>query len=268
MTAIVLVSVKGAPGVTTAAAALAAVASGAGTPPPEGPAAVLAELDPSGGSVQVLTGAPAQWGAIDAAGRLRRQVSAAAVRDHLADVPPGVATLTAPPAAHVAGSVIASGGDRWLPSLRAAAPEVVVDAGRWDATQPSAGRIQGADVVGLVCRPTVTGVESARLALDRLRAAVRAPVALVVVGRRPYPTDEIAAHVDVPVAGPLAWDPRAVAALWATGLTRRWRRSSLARSAAATHAALASLAGPSAAPSPASDRPAAETAAPPTEVAS
>ena len=114
----------------------------------------------------------------------------------------------------------------------------------------------------------MTGVESARLALDRLRAAVRAPVALVVVGRRPYPTDEIAAHVDVPVAGPLAWDPRAVAALWATGLTRRWRRSSLARSAAATHAALASLAGPSAAPSPASDRPAAETAAPPTEVAS
>ncbi len=262
---IVLVSVKGAPGVTTAAAAIAA-AAGDGAAAPDDPGVVLAELDPSGGSVQVLTGAPARWGAIDAAGRLRRRVDPSAVRDHLADAPPGVATLTAPPAAHVAASVIASGGDRWLPSLRATAAEVVVDAGRWDAAQPTAGRIQGADVVGLVCRPTVSGVESARLALDRLQAAARAPIALVVVGRKPYGTDEIAAHVDAPVAGPLAWDPRAVAALWDAGATRRWRRSSLARSAAATHAALVSLAGP--AVTPAAGQPGVGAAAPPTEVAS
>jgi len=236
--ALVLVSAKGSPGVTTAAAALAAVAASAGAAAGGG---LLAELDPSGGSVQVQAAGPAAWGLVDAAGRLRRQASADAIRDHVTVLPPGVPVLLAPPAGHIAESVIGSGGERWLTALRAAGADVVVDGGRWEPSQRTAGRILGADIVGLVCRPTVAGVETARLALDRLRAVARAPVAVVVVGRRPYAPDEIAQHLDVPLGGALAWDPRAVATLWGDGVTGRWLRSSLARSATATRATLADL---------------------------
>lgn len=236
MPAIVLVSAKGSPGVTTAAAALAAAGTGGAA------TGLLAELDPSGGSVQVLAGGPAAWGLVDAAGRLRRQASAEAIRDTATVLPPGLPCLLAPPAGHIAESVIGSGGDRWLTSLRAAAADVVVDAGRWEPSQRTAGRIAGADIVAVVCRPTVAGIESARLALDRVRSAARAPVAVVVVGRKPYAPDEIAHHLDAPLGGAIAWDPRAAANLWGGGVTARWLRSSLARSAAAAGATLADLA--------------------------
>ena len=65
MPAYVLVAAKGSPGVTTAAAALAAVATTGGR-------SLLAELDPSGGSISVLTGQPAVLGLMDAATQLRR----------------------------------------------------------------------------------------------------------------------------------------------------------------------------------------------------
>lgn len=235
MPAVVLVSAKGSPGVTTAAAALAAVGAPTGR-------ALLVELDPSGGSVQVLASGPAAWGLVDAAGRLRRETGPDPILANATTLPPGVPALLAPTAGHIAESVIGSAGDRWLTSLRAAAPDVVVDAGRWEPSQRTAPRIAGADVVGLVCRPTVGGIEAARLALERVRQAARAPVVVIAIGRKPYPPDEIAGHLDVPLGGTLAWDPRGVAALWVAGATRRWRRSSLGRSAAATAAQLADLA--------------------------
>jgi Flp pilus assembly CpaE family ATPase len=249
--AIVLVSAKGAPGVTTAAAAL--VAAGAPTR-----RALLAELDPSGGSVQVQAGGPAAWGLIDAAGRLRRESGPEPVRDNVTQLPPGVPVLLAPTAGSTAESVISSAGDRWLASLRSAAADVVVDAGRWEASQRTATRIAGADLVGIVCRPTVAGIEATRLSLERMRAVSRTPVAVLVVGRKPYRPDEISAHLDVPLGGSLAWDPRGVAALWAAGAGGRWRRTSLGRSAAATAAQLTALA----------DRARAQTVPPPMPPAS
>jgi Flp pilus assembly CpaE family ATPase len=233
--AIVLVSAKGSPGVTTAATALTAAGAASGR-------ALLAELDPAGGSVQVLASGPASWGLLDAAGRLRREAGPDPVLANVTELPAGVPTLLAPTAGHTAESVIGSVTDRWIPSLRAAAPDVVIDAGRWEPSQRTAHRIAGADLVGVVCRPTVGGIEAARLMLDRLRSAARAPVAVVVVGHKPYSPDEIAAHLDVPLGGTLAWDPRAVAALWLGGAAPRWRRSSLGRSAAATGAQLTELA--------------------------
>ena len=151
MPAIVLVSAKGAPGVTTAAAALTAVGVLSGR-------ALLAELDPSGGSVQVQAAGPAAWGLVDAAGRLRRESGPEPVLANVTTLPPGVPALLAPTAGHIAESVIASAGDRWLTSLRAAAPDVVVDAGRWEPSQRTAQRVAGADLVALVCRPTVGAV--------------------------------------------------------------------------------------------------------------
>ena len=113
MPAIVLVSAKGSPGVTTAAAALNAVGAASGR-------ALLAELDPSGGSVQVLASGPAAWGLVDAAGRLRRESGPGPVAANVTTLPAGVPAMLAPTAGHIAESVISSAGNRWLPSLRAA----------------------------------------------------------------------------------------------------------------------------------------------------
>jgi Flp pilus assembly CpaE family ATPase len=235
MPALVLVSTKGSPGVTTAAAALAAVAHTSGR-------SLLVELDPAGGAVQVLSSGPAAWGLVDTAGRLRREATSAAVDDHVTMLPAGLPSLVAPTAGPIAESTIGSAGDRWLPGLRAAVPDVVVDAGRWEPSQRTASRIVGADLVAVVCRPTVAGVESARLGLDHLRRTARCPAAVIVVGRRPYAPDEVAAHLDVPLGGRIAWDPRGAANLWAAGVTRRWLRTRLARSAAATLGELNDLA--------------------------
>jgi hypothetical protein len=235
MPALVLVSTKGSPGVTTAAAALAAVGGRSG-------GSLLAELDPAGGSVQVLAGGPAVWGLVDVGATLRRQADAGPVHAHLAAVPPALPALLAPTAGHVAESVIAAAGDRWVPGLSAVAAQVVVDAGRWEPSQPTASRIAGADLVAVVCRPTLAAVESVRLGLDQLRHVAGAPVAVVVVGRRPYGPDEIAEQLGVALGGSVAWDPRGAAGLWARGVTRSWLRSRLARSAADVLARLDALA--------------------------
>jgi Flp pilus assembly CpaE family ATPase len=231
MPAYVLVSAKGSPGVTTTAAALAAVATTGGRP-------LLAELDPSGGSVQVLAGSPAGVGLMEAAGQLRREASPSAIDDNLTVLPAGVPTLLAPAAGAVAESVIDSVGGRWVPTLRSCALDVFVDAGRWEPSQRTALRVVGADLLVVVCRPTVAGVEHTRHLLDRLREIARRPAAAVVVGDRPYPPEQVAGFLDVPLAGQIAWDARGATSLWAHGVTRVWLRSQLARSAVATLAGL------------------------------
>ena len=72
MPVVVLVSAKGSPGVTTAAAAIAAAAT------VDSPA-LLVELDPAGGDVRILTGAVDDSGVVGAAGELRRDVSSQSI---------------------------------------------------------------------------------------------------------------------------------------------------------------------------------------------
>lgn len=234
MPALVLVSAKGSPGVTTAAGALAAVATTTGR-------ALLAELDPSGGSVQVLAGSGATVGLMDAAGQLRREPSPSVIEENLTLLPAGLPTLLAPTAGSVAESVIESVSSRWVPTLRPCADQVVVDAGRWEPSQRTALRVVGADLLVVVCRATVAGVEHSRHLLDRLREVARRPVAVIVVGNRPYPPEQVASYLDVPLGGALAWDPRGTTSLWAHGVTKVWLRSSLARSARDALASLGEL---------------------------
>jgi Flp pilus assembly CpaE family ATPase len=230
-----LLSAKGSPGVTTTATALAAVATRSSRP-------LLVELDPSGGSVHALTARSVALGLVDVAGRLRLVDSLAGGRAAIAECttlePDGVPALVAPTAGPVAESVIESALDRWLPAVRGSALDVLVDAGRWEPTQRTARRIVGADLLGVVCRPTVAGVESARHLLERLWEVARCPAAAIVVGSQPYRPDEVAAILDLPLAGSVVWDPRGVAHLWARGVAGRWSTTRLARSAADTLAGL------------------------------
>jgi hypothetical protein len=238
MPVLALVSAKGSPGVTTTAAALAAAAVASGVD------SVLVELDPSGGDVAMLSDRVGEAALVSLAEALRHDTpGAGTVRDHATWAAPGVPAVLAPAGAIEASGVIGSLGDRWLPALREAAV-TVVDAGRWEPRSPTARRIAGADVVGVVCRATAPGVEHTRRLVDAMRGVARCPLALLVVGARPYPGEEIAAVLDVALAGVLAWDPRGVTGMWARGDRGRGRRSWLARSAAGALAGLQAQAPP------------------------
>lgn len=240
MAVLALVSAKGSPGATTTAAALA-VAATASHPETDSDidagGVLLVELDPSGGEMALLCDRIGEASLVGMAEELRHAASEG-VAEHVVEAPSGVLAVLAPPGAVEASGVIGSLGDRWLPALREAAGTVVVDAGRWDPRGTAARRICGADVVGVVCAATAPSVEHARRLLDAVRGTARCPVAVVVVGTRPYRGDEIAEVVDAPVAGVLAWDPRGVGALWARGGRGRARRSWLIRTAGETLAGL------------------------------
>lgn len=222
-----LVSAKGAPGATTAALALAAVAEDG----------VMVELDPSGGSVECWTGTPGEPGLLLAASGLRRSVGAEELLSHAVEVPPGVRSLLAPSAGDLAESaVMASGG--LLQSLAAFAGFVFVDAGRWSGSQPTSRRVAGCDLLCVVCSPTVAGVEAARWLVAPLTEIGEAPVVLILAGARSYTAAEVEEAVGVRAIGELAWDPRGVNSLVTAGAGRGWSRSSLARSARTLHDSL------------------------------
>lgn len=235
MATFALVSVKGAPGVTSAATALAAVGTTNGR-------ALVVELDPSGGSIQVYADTPAVPGIVDVAGRLRYGGSTATIDESVVFLPKDVPSLLAPTSGMVASSVIESAAARWLPALQGAALDVIVDAGRWDPHQPTARRIAGADLVALVCRPTMAGVEHGRHGLDKLREVAQAPVCALVVGGSPYAPEDVAAALGLPLAGSIVWDPRGAARLWDEGASRGWLRSGMASSAFDALEGLAELA--------------------------
>lgn len=217
-----LVSAKGSPGVSTAALALTAAAGDRG---------LLVELDPAGGSVECWTGATGEPGLIRVANGMRRAVEPEMLLAHAVTAPPGVRSILAPTAGGLAESTIAMTGDRLVPVLAELDAMVMVDGGRWSRSQSTARRVAGCDVVGVVCAPTVEGVEAARWLIDPLSTTIAGHVALVLVGDRPYSPPEVAAVVGAPVVGVLAWDPRGANALLTTGAGRGWSRSAIARSA-------------------------------------
>src|SRR5918994_439660 len=180
MAVFALVSAKGSPGVTTTVAALAAAVVDRG----EG-AGLLVELDPSGGDAAMLCDRVGEAALVSFAEELRHGTPGAdTVWAHTVEAPPGVPAVLGPPGVPEASGVIGSLGDRWLPALRGAA---------------------------------ATGVGHPRRLVDAVRGTARCPLAVVVVGARPYPGDEIAAVLDVPLAGVVAWDPRGVTGMWARG---------------------------------------------------
>lgn len=217
-----LVSAKGSPGVTTTALAFAAVADDG----------LVVELDPSGGSIECWTGATGEPGLTRVASGLRRSAGQDAVVEHVVEAPHGVRAILAPTAGPFAESTVAMTRDRLAPALRDLdGTTVVLDGGRWSRSQPTAHRIDACDVVGIVCAPTVDGVEAARWLVEPLQADVDGRLFVLLVGERPYPASEVASAIGVPTAGALAWDPGGVSSLLTRGTGRGWARSPLARSA-------------------------------------
>lgn len=210
---------------TTTAAAIAAVAEDA----------LLVELDPAGGDLECWTGVSDEPGLIRIAQQMRRSRGPEAAGGCATEGPAGVDAILAPTSGPLAETTIAAVEGlvgSVLPALERNV--VVIDGGRWSASQVAAKRLTGCDVVGVVCRPTVAGVEAARWLLEPLEAVARAPVVVVLVGEHPYSAGEVERVVGMPVVAVLPWDPRAVRALMAAVTPRHgWTRTRLARSARA-----------------------------------
>ncbi len=126
-----------------------------------------------------------------------------------------------------------------LPAPASPADVVIVDGGRFSPTSPALGLLARAEVVIAVGRPRLEEIQRIPSLAAELRS-LRPVVDLVTVGSAPYDPSEMAAHVDLPLLGVVADDPRAADGVRVDGLAgKRLARSDLARSVGAIAGRLA-----------------------------
>jgi len=218
-----LTSAKHAPGVTTAAIALA-VAAG-----PE-PVSLIVEADPAGGDLAArceMTIAPG-LGSLATSARHGAPID---LLPHVQGLPAGPGALVAPPSSHLTISALGTLGDRLVEGLASWPGTVVADCGRWQAGGAATPLLRAADAVLIVLRPTVEGVEHVRARLEEITAAATGALGALVVGDRPYPAADVAASLGIPVAGAMPLDARAVRGLERSSIGAESRRSTLVRAA-------------------------------------
>ena len=236
MTVIALVSIKGSPGVTTAALALGAVWSRP---------ILVAECDPAGGDVAagLLRGeAPPTGGLLSLAVAARRPLPPGAALGHCIRLSEDDGYLLLPgllDPAHAAAvtpawaTIAAAFRDLGDPPV---CVDVLADCGRFGHDSP-VDVIVGSDVLVVVLRPTLRQVQAVRFQLPSLRAAAARTgtppeFGLLLVGDEPYGSDEVASALGVPVLATLADDPASASTL-SDGAPRRrgFDRSPLIRTA-------------------------------------
>jgi MinD-like ATPase involved in chromosome partitioning or flagellar assembly len=224
MTMVMVASVKGAPGATTTALAMAAT-----WPRP----ALLAELDPDGGDMRYrLDGDEGE--PLDPEPGLLTFASVIMdgpdVRDHLQVLPGGLEVLVGLPSGDASEAL----DRRWaaVGALLEATPgrDVIADCGRLHPLSPLEELFPYADCLVLVTRPTVDGVAHLRARIEAMDDAP--PVYVVVVtgsadARSARQVQAVLDHADLPttVLGRIAYDPVAAGTLageWSDRLSRSW----------------------------------------------
>ncbi|MER7273502.1 hypothetical protein ABT369_03500 [Dactylosporangium sp. NPDC000244] len=240
MPLLAMCSVKGAPGVTTAALGLAAVAD-------TWARVVLVECDPAGGDLMLRHGLAAKPSLVDLASAARGTggdpavyeavTQELALGDRVAPVvvaPPGGAqSRAALPELTRAGQLVLSPPGRL----------VVADCGRFEVSSPARPVLALADVVAVQVRATADGLAHVREHLAELLDVVTGRLVVLlghgglygeadvaeVLGRH-LAEELMAPDADVTVLGPLPED-RQAAALLSGGLVagRRWQRLPLLR---------------------------------------
>ncbi|RKN11570.1 hypothetical protein D7319_06490 [Streptomyces radicis] len=231
-------SVKGAPGATTTALALAVawpdVAVDEVRP-------VVVEADVAGGDVAARMSRSHAPGLLDLAAAARRS-HPGSVLGAAQELPFGVRAVLAPSGARQcreAVRLLATDGGRVLRGGEEDFGTVVLDVGRvGDFTE---GVVAFADVVVLVTRAGVDGLAHVFACREAL-AAREGRVVLAVVGPCPFPADEIAEVVGIDRVVVLPWAPRSAAALGGVQPGRLrgsgWRRSALLAAAGELAAAV------------------------------
>ena len=225
MSVVALASVKAAPGVTTTMLALAAVW-------PTARRLLLIEADPDGGDLAARAGLTSEPGLTSLAAAGRRALSAVEIDRHVQAISGGTEVVVAPPNAEQAARALVILGDR-LPGLLAELTDrdVVVDCGRLRPHSPASALFDRADAALLVSRPRLDELQHLHTRVDQL-ASTAPRTELLLIGDEPYPADEVAGVLGLPILGVFPRDPAAADAL--TGLTRTGaglRRSPLLRHA-------------------------------------
>jgi Mrp family chromosome partitioning ATPase len=218
-------SLKGSPGVTTLATALAAR-----WPAQEN--TILVEADPAGGDIMARFRLPESPGLVSlaAAARGRAGNDPLLLARNAQTLPPGLRVVLGPVGAEQARaalSVLASGA---ASPLRSAANQpgttVIVDCGRVDPDSPAFPIIREADAMLLLSRPRDDELAHLAFKLDAAQRWSRLPC-LVLVGDG-YPTPEVSGVLRIPVMGRVPRDDKGAAVLRGQGYG--WRRHSPARS--------------------------------------
>jgi MinD-like ATPase involved in chromosome partitioning or flagellar assembly len=239
-------SVKGSPGATTFALALAAQWPGSGP-------RVLAEFDPSGGDLAArfalsLSPGLVSLAAVARAGTLAESGIGRLLR-HTQELPGGLPVLVAPPGAEQARAALtaltSSAADgyrtgRRLVGINDPNELVVIDVGRLDPDSPSVALLAAADQLLLLARASADDLAHVAGRVDAIRRWTDR-VGLLLVGDG-YTDAEVAREVDLPVLARIPVDPAGAATLTghAPVRPRPFARATLSRAAAQIATMLAS----------------------------
>jgi hypothetical protein len=253
---IALCSVKGSPGVTTMAVALAAQ-----WPEATSRNRLVAEVDPAGGDLAMRFGLPSTPGLVSLAAAARRRRDPAVVWEHTQALTGAARVLLAPPGgAHARAALhtlaTAQGGSLLQAAARDTGSVVLADCGRIDPGSLVEAIARRADA--LVVLTGTRGEDLAHVAACLHELARWTPRPGLLLSGQGYPTSDIERELGVPAIGRIPHDPAAADIL--TGHRShpvRGRGVALARSVAALARTLATP------PSPARPPPTRETGAVP-----
>jgi hypothetical protein len=247
MTIVALASVKGSPGVTTTALALASW-----WPRP----VVVMEADPAGGDLAARLGLPEEPGLVGLAASLRRDLrggtpDGASIERYVQAAPLRTASgeasvVTAPAGSRQAAAAVGLlSGLATLPVPDEA--DLLLDLGRvadtTDADRPSTAQwlIEAAHLLVWVARPQLADLAHLAAATEHQPDSAPEPW-VILTGGGPYPAEEVATALAVTVLGNLPADPSGSAAVWAGG-GRTWAHSALGRATRDVATAIAELVG-------------------------
>lgn len=205
---IALCSLKGSPGVTTTAAALAARWAADQNP-------MVVECDPAGGDLAARFRLPATPGLVSLAAAARRNRDLSVLWQHSQRLPAGLAVVPGPVGAEQARAALGVLAPTHTSVLRAAGdqPSVVVlaDCGRVDPGSPALPIIRAADAMVMLAH--AHDDELSHVAGKLRTAATWNPhPALVLVGAG-YTTAEVEQALQIGVMGRLPHDPKGAAVL-------------------------------------------------------
>jgi len=195
MTIIALTSVKGSPGVTSLATALAATWPGYDDSP-----VLLIEADPAGGVLGPRHGLTAEPSLASYMADARRGFDPAIAAANSQEIAPRVRALIGPVDPAIAERSLSWGGTALADGLRARPHlPVVADVGRLDAVSPAMPLAQAADETLLIMKPSL---EHAAIAVHRARAFadLGCRVSVVCVGTGPDDPGDVAHALGIGLA--------------------------------------------------------------------
>ncbi|WP_431907701.1 chromosome partitioning protein [Amycolatopsis thermoflava] len=215
-----VLSLKGSPGVTTFAVALAARWPGPSR-------ALVVEADPSGGDLALRFSLASSPGLVSLAAAARRGGDADLAWQHTQELRGGLRVIAAPPDAEqtrAALSALTQHPTSGLELLRQTASQpgvvVIVDCGRVDPGSPGVPIARSCDAMVLLSRAHADDLAHLPRRLPTVARWTSNPVFLLVGPG--YSEAEVDRELGVPPLGRVPLDPRGAAVLCGRPATRRW----------------------------------------------